>query len=222
MTRNLSSVTRSTRTARLAALGVGAVVGILGVAGCSAEAPEATPSATVTVTAPASPSASTPSPEATPLSIPDCQTLVPLDVVQSQPSWSGFAFIGQYDDAAEAVAVPGPLAAEVAEGASSRRDCLWGVPSSDNAVAVHVLTIEQADQDRLVAALEGAPEEYTGSEISGATAFSTQAPVGIGEGTIVYAFEDGAWIIMSGHDDDPAVASAVIGTALESIRAANR
>ena len=38
---------------------------------------------------------------------------------------------------------------------------------------------------------------------------------------VVYAFDGGVWVVMGGHEYDQQVATAVVGSALDGIRAAN-
>lgn len=79
----------------------------------------------------------------------------------------------------------------------------------------------EAAQSKLVSALTAAPDEYTSFSIDGHDAFLTHAPWGIGEGVVVHAFDDGVWVVMGGHEYDLQVAIAVVGSALDGVRAAN-
>ena len=221
--RTVSGVNRYADSVGLVALAPGMVIGM---AGCAAGSESPTPTETVTVTTTPSPSSAPPSPApsgsgAAGRSIPDCETLVPLDVVQAQPGWERYEFVGQYLDAAEPAPLPGPVASEVAAGARSRQDCIWGVPNSDSGMGVDILQIDEAAQSKLVSALAAAPDEYTSFSIDGHDAFLTHAPWGIGEGVVVYAFDGGVWVVMGGHEYDQQVATAVVGSALDGIRAAN-
>ena len=192
------------------------------VVGCaSGAAPVATETVTVSAASstPIASASPTTSPTGTP-AVPDCETLVPLEIIRAQPGWGGFEFIAQATDPAEAAPLPGPLAREIAANARSRQDCTWGAPNSDSGIGVDVLQIDVGDEKKLVDALTAAPEEYEAFEIDGRPAFLTHAPWGIGEGVVVYAFDDGAWVIMGGHEYDQRAATTVVGAALSGMGSA--
>ncbi len=172
----------------------------------SAPAPSATPTPT-------------PSPSGAAGAFPDCQTLIPLSVVQAQPRWAPFEFISQAVDAHEAPNLPGPLAVRTAQAATHRQDCGWGAPNSDSGVGVDMFRIDEASAKALVDELTAAPDEYRAFTIDDSPAFSTEAPWGISDGLVVYVFQGDAWLVMGGRGYDQAVATAVLTSALETLRA---
>lgn len=180
-----------------------------------------------TPTAPAPPAATgsaspepSASPDASAEGFPGCQELVPIEVVQAQPGWSGFEFFQQAIDASEAPNLPGPLASRTAADASARQDCIWGAPNSDSGIGIDAFRIDADAASTLVGELGAAPDEYEAFTIEGSPAFLTHAPWGIGDGVVVYVFESDAWLVMGGHEYDQGVATAVLTPALQALRAA--
>ena len=144
--RTVSGVNRYAHSVGLVTLAPGMVIGM---AGCAAGSESPTPTETVTVTTTPSPSSAPPSPApsgsgAAGRSIPDCETLVPLDVVQAQPGWERYEFVGQYLDA-QGVAV------RVGHHCAQPLHRRYGVTASTRASAYLYTTDEECE--RFLAAL---------------------------------------------------------------------
>lgn len=219
---------RRVRTAFAAAL-VGAA---LVLSACVPEpAPSASPSAEPTQTTPAAsptPTASpTPEPGAEPtpsasptaqpsaLTIPDCDDLLPLPVVQGQ--FPNAVPIETGADPADAMA--GPAATAAVRAAAQAEICTWGIPASDGGFNVIVAELAERARDDLIGALRGAGT-FTEGSVGGGVSFSREIDTELGITTVTYVFDDRVWVTVNGtlHLDSSRQLAAA---ALESVRAAN-
>ncbi|WP_191281459.1 hypothetical protein [Pseudolysinimonas yzui] len=181
-------------------------------AGCAA--PDPSPSASSTSTPSVTPS---PTAEATaePLTIPDCETLLPLADAQALFS-ANTEFFGEF--AAVQFGVDGvPEAATALAGASLWRFCGWGVPSSDGAFTLLVAEIAPDDRAALEAALTGAGfGAVTMGTVTGYDA-EREGEVSTLADTLLFTGE--VMIVCNGTSLD--LTGAVTGSALDALRTAN-
>jgi hypothetical protein len=145
------------------AIGV-AMLGLV-LTGCGPTAPDATE--------PPSPSASsTPSESSTPtaapaaLTIPDCETLLPIDQVHAIFGDS-LVFYGEEGFDASGFAIP-QLGTTLA-GADQSRRCIWVIPDSDGSFQVIVAKADPSDAAALQAVLPG--EGFTSASMGTVTGF---------------------------------------------------
>ena len=185
-------------------------------AACVPVAPEPTPTPSVTPSPSASVASPTPTAEPAPLSIPACETLLPLAMARDnfsantellgEPAPSDFR--GRED-------VPSILA--VLAAASSARVCYWGVPQSDGLFFVTVAVVTPAQRATLESdlAAAGYAETTTGT----VTAYELDGMNEVSSLGFTHLFTGDAWI----HVDGASVAfsGVIAGQVLDVMRAAN-
>lgn len=192
-----------------------ALVAVL--AGCGPTAPEPTapatadpaPTETVTPTETADPAAES-------LTIPDCETLVPLALAKSSFAEST-VFLGEEEPTEYYTWWQVPAVNSAIAGVTVARSCWWGIPNSDGSFNLLVAEIDPATRTSLEDALtaEGFYPLFLGS-VSGREA-GRDGDNGYEAET--HLFTGNVWILSDNHSMDGT--AAVSDSALEAMRAAN-
>ncbi len=196
---------------------IGAAAIALLLAGCTPAAepstPEASPSVTESPTATVEP---TPEPVVEALTIPDCETMVPLALAKSQFSEAtesrGEMTAAEYPVRFDVLGVTDALV-----GAETFRACAWAVPNSDGFFALAVASITADTRTSLQAELTAAG--FASTTMGTVTAFELEGegPVsGIGA---TYLFTGDVLIGCNGTSIS--LTGAIAGSALDAMRTAN-
>src|SRR5699024_9196847 len=149
--------------------------------------------------------------------IPDCETLLPIDVVRSE-----FADEAQYFDFDAGVPLsermPSPEANEAMAQAASELDCLWGLLESDVGFTLDVAIIPESAREEFIPSLRDG--EFTEAPLGSAQSFTHALDNDSGLWVTMYAFDGNAWVtyIGMGRSD---TAADLTGQALENLKAAN-
>jgi len=186
-------------------------------AGCDPVPPEPTPTSTPVVEPVETPTpTSDPEPVAEPLTIPDCETLVPLALAKSSFAEST-VFLGEgvpteYYPWWQVPAVNSAIA-----GVTVARSCWWGIPNSDGSFNLLVAEIDPATRASVEAALTsgGFYNVYMGT-VTGREA-GRDGDNGYEAETHLFAGE--VWILSDNHSMEGT--AAISDSALAAMRAAN-
>ncbi|MBH0052902.1 hypothetical protein I6E74_01805 [Salinibacterium sp. SWN139] len=192
---------------------------VLALTGCvQSETDAAVDSATEPSLAPSS-APTEPTAEPTPvveqLVIPECSTMVPLDVAKSSFSEStvllaeeNFLDVNEWSMPEEAAAI---------SNASVAKDCWWGVPRGDGFFGLAVIDIDSTHRATLASALldEGAVETALGS----VTVLNVLTLSGLNDIYDTHYFADDVWIHGTANSDR--LSTKLADAALEQIRVAN-
>lgn len=179
-------------------------------AGCT---PTSTPIPTGSPSASATPSVT---PAAAPLSIPGCETLLPLALAQDLFSDST-EFFGEFPAVQYGGIFEGPEAADALAGASQSRLCRWGVPNSDGAFSLVVAEIAPEDRAALEAALPAAG--FSAVTMGTVTGFDAESEGMVSSLAATHLFTGHVWIVCDGTT--LGLTGAVAGSALDALRTAN-
>ncbi|MBG6237166.1 hypothetical protein IWX78_000109 [Mycetocola sp. CAN_C7] len=185
------------------------------VAGCTPTAP--TPSPGSGSSESATPSATaTPTPTVEPLTIVECETLLPI--AQARALFSDATeFLGERSPTESSGWFPVAEIDSTLAAASQARACAWGVPNSDGVFTIHAVEVTATQRADLESALVGAgfssvtTGTVTGYEMTGENEVSTTAAT--------HLFTGAVWIMSNATaltTTGPAAASA-----LDALRAAN-
>jgi len=188
-------------------------VALLLLAGCT---PEASPSASPTPTEAASESP-TPSPtaEPAPLTIPECDILLPLALAQDSFS-ENTELLGEF--ATSQFGIDGvPAAAAAVASASQVRYCGWGVPFSDGVFTLLVAEISAADRAALEAALPGAG--FAATTMGTVTGYDAEREGEVSTLADTLLFTGDVMIVCNGTS--LGLTGVVTGSALDALRTAN-
>ena len=186
-------------------------------AGCDPVPPTPAPTSTpvvepVETTSPAP----EPAPVVEPLTIPDCETLLPLALAKSSFAEST-EFLGENPPAEYYPWWQVPAVNSAIAGVTVARSCWWGIPNSDGAFSLLVAEIDPATQASVEAALttEGFYPLFLGS-VSGR---ENGRDGDNGYEAETHLFTGNVWIVSDNHSVEGA--AAVADSALEAMRAAN-
>ena len=183
--------------------------------GCGSPAPTPTPSATVET----SPSATaTPAPTTTvePLTLPDCEQLLPLPLAKSLFSEST-EFMGEFPPAEFGGHFEIPEVASALAAAPQARLCRWGVPNSDGAFALVVAELAASDQAPLISALTTAG--FSSTTMGTVTSMELEQEGVVSTEAATHLFTGDVWIVCDGTS--VFLSGAVSGSALDALRTAN-
>lgn len=194
----------------------GAAALVLALAGC-----DPTPAPGATGTADATPVESvTPSPEPTlvvePLTIPDCETLLPLALAQSSFGGST-AFLGENPPTNYYPWYQLPPVITAISGVTLARSCWWGIPNSDGAFSLLVAEIDPATQASIEAALDA--EGFSSTVMGTVTAREGERDGDFQHEAETHLFTGNVWILCD--DGSLSVSGIVTGSALDALRSAN-
>lgn len=162
--------------------------------------PTATPSAT---------------PEAAPLTIPECETLLPITLAQEYFS-DNTEFFGELSPSQFGV-FGVPEAGTALAGASQWRFCIWGVPASDGAFTLLVAEITPEDRSALEAALPAAG--FTAVTMGTVTGYDAEREGEVSTLADTLLFTGNVMIVCNGTGLE--LTGVVTGSALDELRTAN-
>ncbi|MBH0116794.1 hypothetical protein I6E52_08025 [Salinibacterium sp. NG253] len=209
----MSDQLRPVRTSIAAA---SATLIVIALAGCvQAETQTATEPSAAAPTASTTPAEVTPTPVVEPLVLPECSTMVPLDVAKS---WFAESTVVLEDSSLlEAEEWFMPEEAAVVSNASLAKNCWWGVPRGDGAFGLTVTDIDSTHRMTLSTALldEGAVETALGS----VTVLNVLTLGGLNDIYDTHYFADDVWIHGSANNDQ--LSTRLADAALEQLRLAN-
>lgn len=194
------------------ALAIPALVAVL--AGCM-PIPLPTTSATPDP-APTESESAPPTPVAEPLSIPGCETLLPIATAQAAFSEST-AFLGENVPTEYYPWYQLPPVLTAISGVTVARSCWWGVPSSDGAFSLLVAEIDPATRTSVEAALTA--EGFVSVAMGTVTAFEAEREGDFSLEAETHLFTGDVWILCD--DGSLSVSGTVAGSALDALRTAN-
>lgn len=175
------------------------------------ETPAESPTPTETETVPP-----TADPVAEPLTIPDCETLLPIALARS-------AFAESTEFLEETVPTEYypwfqiPAVNAAIAGVTVARSCWWGIPNSDGSFFMIVAEIDPATRASVEAALTA--EGFSSVEMGTLTARENGREGGVGYEAETHLFTGNVWILAD--DGDLSVSGIVAGSALDALRFAN-
>jgi hypothetical protein len=190
---------------------------ITGLAGCD-----------VTIDVPASPESADPTPIATPapsetaepvvepLTIPDCETLVPLALAKSSFADST-VFLGEGVPTEYYHWWQVPAVNSAISGVTLARSCWWGIPNSDGGFNLLVAEVDTATRDSLDAALEA--EGFYPLFLGTVSGRESGRDGDNGYEAETHLFTGDVWILSDNHSVEGA--AAIADSALEALRTAN-
>lgn len=174
-------------------------------------------------TTPASPDATPtesesapPTPVAEPLSIPGCETLLPIALAQSEFGAST-AFLGETVPTEYYPWYQLPPVLSAINGVTVARSCWWGIPNSDGAFSLLVAEIDPATRTSVEAALTA--EGFTSVAMGTVTAFEAGRDGDLSFEAETHLFTGDVWILCD--DGSLSVSGTVAGSALDALRTAN-
>jgi len=183
-------------------------------AGCT-PSPSLTAGPTDTPSGSGIPSA-TPEVTAEPLSIPDCETLLPIALAQS--SFGGSTeFFGEFSAAEFGGSFEVTETVDALSGASQSRLCRWGVPNSDGSFALVVAEIAPEARSALEAALPAAG--FSSVTMGTVTGLDAEREGMVSLEAATHLFTGDVWILCDGTT--LALTGVVAGSALDALRTAN-
>lgn len=188
---------------------------VLTLAGCvQAETQTATEPSAAAPTASTEPSAD-PTPVVEPLVLPECSTMVPLDLARSWLSRDTILSIDEDFFTANEWFMPEE--ATVISNASLVKNCVWAVPRSDGFLLLKIFDVDPAEGATLAAALvdDGAVETTMGD----VTVLKLLTLGGLNDLTDTHYFIDDIWVHSNANSDE--VSTWIADAALEQIRVAN-
>lgn len=193
-----------------------AATAVLLLTGCGptpAPTPTVSPSETPTPIETVTPTAD---PVVEPLTIPDCETLVPLALAKSSFAEST-VFLGEEVPTEYYPWWQVPAVNSAISGVTLARSCWWGIPNSDGSFNLLVAEIDAATRATLEASLtaEGFYPLFLGS-VSGREAGRNSDG---GYEAETHLFTGNVWILSDNHSVEGA--AAVADSALAAMRAAN-
>jgi hypothetical protein len=191
---------------------------VAALAACAPTPPEPTPTPTVSKPAVKPTLAPSPTPSVTipPLAIPDCETLVPLDIAREYFS-PNTEFLEE-QPASDFTGRESLASIPVVLGtASPARVCFWGIPNSGGLFWVNVAGITEPERTTLQGELTAAG--YAQTSMGTVTAFQLEGENEVGSVGFTHLFTGDAWIWCDGVSLGQS--GAMAGQALDAMRAAN-
>ena len=173
------------------------------------ESAEPTPIETVTPTETADPVVET-------LTIPDCETLVPLALAKSTFADST-EFLGELVPTEYYPWWQVPAVNAAISGVTVARSCWWGIPNSDGAFSLLVAEIDPATRASLEAALDG--EGFSPLFLGTVGGREAGRDGDNGYEAETHLFAGDLWILSDNHSMEGT--AAISDSALEALRAAN-
>ncbi|MDX2024874.1 hypothetical protein [Microcella sp.] len=196
---------------------IGAVAIVFVLAGCTPAAEPSTPEASPSVTESPTPTVEpTVEPVVEALTIPECETLVPLALAKAQFSEStesrGEMTATEYPVRFDVPGVTGALV-----GAETFRACAWAVPNSDGFFALAVASITADTRTSLQAELSAAG--FASTTMGTVTAFELEGEGAVSSIGATYLFTGDVLIACNGTSIS--LTGAITGSALDAMRTAN-
>jgi hypothetical protein len=198
-----------------ASLMAAALIGLL--AGCdvTVELPSTTESADPTPVETVEPTEAA-DPVVEPLSIPDCETLLPIALAKSSFAEST-EFLGENVPTEYYPWWQVPAVNSAIAGVTVARSCWWGIPNSDGAFSLLVAEIDPATRASLDAALT--TEGFSDVTMGTVTARESERDGDNGYEAETQLFTGNVWILSDNHSVSGA--GIVAGSALDVLRTAN-
>jgi len=192
-----------------------AVAAVFLLAGCGPIEPTPTSTLVVEPVETTSP-APEPEPVVEPLTIPDCEALLPIALAKSSFAEST-VFLGEEEPTEYYPWWQVPAVNSAIAGVTVARSCWWGIPNSDGSFNLLVAEIDAATRASLEDALttEGFSPLFLGS-VSGREAGRNSDG---GYEAETHLFTGNVWILSDNHSMEGT--AAVSDSALEAMRAAN-
>lgn len=150
------------------------------------------------------------------LTIPDCETLLPITLARSSFADST-EFLGETVPTAYYPWYQLPAVNTAIAGVTVARSCWWGIPNSDGSFNLLVAEIDPATQSSIEAALDTAG--FSSTVMGTLTAREAYGEGGVGTIAETHLFTSNVWILAD--DGDLSVSGAVAGSALDALRTAN-
>lgn len=196
---------------------MGAAALALLLAGCTPAAepptPEASPSVTESPTATPEP---TTEPAVEPLTVPECETMVPLAYAVEQFGGST-AYFGELTAADYVFRMTVPGAPEALTSAEVFRGCSWGVPNSDGFFSLAVASVTPDIYGSLQSAL--AEAGFSGVTTGELAWWELEAEGAVSTVGATYILTEDVMIVCDGTGIE--LTGAIAGKALDAIRTAN-
>lgn len=171
--------------------------------------PEATPRASGEPSSP-------PEPVAAPLTIPDCETLLPLALARSAFADST-EFLGENPPTDFYPWYQVPAVTTAIDGVTNARSCWWGVPNSDGAFSMLVAEVNAATRASIESALIS--EGFSVVTMGTVTAFEAEREGEFSLEAETHLFTGDVWILAA--DGTLSVSGIAAGSALDALRTAN-
>jgi hypothetical protein len=195
---------------------------VAAIAGCSFPPPTASPSAPAPATAATSTPTETatetpaPPPEGEPLTIPDCETLLPLALAKSTFS-PATEFIGENPANEYSPWYDLPTVRSAIADVSNARACWWGVPHSDGAFSLFVAEIDPTTRESIETALTS--EGFSSVVMGTVTGHEAERDGDLSYEAETHLFTGDVWILADNGSLD--TSGTVAGSALDALRTAN-
>ena len=150
------------------------------------------------------------------LTIPDCETLLPIALARSSFADST-ELLGETVPTAYYPWYQLPAVNTAIAGVTVARSCWWGIPNSDGAFSLLVAEIDPAIQVSVEAALDSAG--FSSTSMGTLTARENGRDGEVGYEAETHLFTGNAWILAD--DGSLEVSGIVAGSALDALRTAN-
>jgi hypothetical protein len=151
-----------------------------------------------------------------PLTIPDCETLLPIALAKSAFG-DATEFLGENPATEYYPWYQVPAVLTAISGVTTARSCWWGVPNSDGAFAMLVAEIDPETQTSIEAALDA--EGFSSVTMGTVTAREASRDGEISLEAETHLFTGDVWILVD--DGSSEVTGIVSGSALDALRTAN-
>ncbi len=158
----------------------------------------------------------TPEATAEPLSIPECEILLPIALAQSQFG-GATEFFGEFPATGFGGRFEVTETVAALAGASQSRLCRWGVPNSDGSFALVVAEIASEDRTALEAALPAAG--FSAVTMGTVTGFDAEREGLVSVEAATHLFTGDVWILCDGTT--LGLTGVVAASALDALRTAN-
>jgi hypothetical protein len=196
---------------------IGAAAIALLLAGCTPPAEPSTPESSPPVAeSPTPTSEPTAEPVVEPLSIPECQTMVPIAFAKAQFSEST-EFFGERSAADYPARFDVAGVSEALVGAEVFRGCTWAVPNSDGSFSLAVASVSADTRGSLQSAL--AEAGFSSITMGTVSTWEFEAEGEVSTLGATYLFTGDVLILSDGTGI--ALTGAIVGRALDALRTAN-
>ena len=184
---------------------------VIALAGCALTGTEPSPSAT-----PSPSETSTPTPSAEPLTLVECEVLLPIDQARALFG-ADTEFLGERPIAESGGWFPLAEIDSTLADATQVRSCAWGVPNSDGVFTVAAVEVTPEQRSTLETALTDAG--FTDVTTGTVTGFEMTGENEVGPTAATHLFSGPVWIMSNAADLGTTGPAA--NAALESLRTAN-
>ena len=182
--------------------------------------PEAKPKPTTSASKPTASPTATPSataaPAPAPLTLPDCETMLPIATARDLFS-ENTEFLGEIAPTDFVARLSVPSLPSVLAAASPARGCFWGVPQSDGLFQLVVASITAGQRATLEGELAGSG--YSTATMGTVTGYDLEGMNEVGSTGTTHLFTGEVWIVCDGTS--VGLSGAVAGSALDALRTGN-